>query len=522
MARLSVRSFAVIVSLDLVGYSRLTEQDEIGTHRALMACFQECLVPIVHGHQGEVIKPTGDGAILRFECARTAVDAMILFQREVTASEASFPESRRLTFRIGIHLGPAIDDAGDVYGHGVNLAVRLQEAAKPGSIFLSKAIVDRLDVGTKLSLDRVGSKPLKNIKSHTEIYCWPQGRNPLPVRSRNIGGLAAALLLINMTFPTAALNSLRSVDELERDYGIPKVERVAKRDGWAVSYRGLGGQPLEAGIKTTMVDMERSLESRQEIAEDSYLQALALYGRHSPKAFAQAVELLDEALDLQPGYGAAHALLAAVYWSGQQNRWQLGQGLTHINMLNRARFHLSRVTSPSPISHMVRSEMLTASGRHEPAIIEARRALELDASRSVGHYAEGRALLFAGRATEAEPPLRKAVRLNPNASRYLFTLALAQFSLDRFGDAKRTLVWATTQNGDDDWPHLLMAATQGHLGMAPSAQKAIGRFDRLSLERRGWFASQIPYVHRWPFLKDEDSKRFHVGMVLAGMPIVGR
>jgi class 3 adenylate cyclase/tetratricopeptide (TPR) repeat protein len=522
MEQRSSRSMAVIVSLDLVGYSRLMEQDEIGTHRALMACMQDRLLPIVRGHRGEIVKPTGDGAILRFPEAALAVNAMIHFQRDITAGEEVFPESRRLVFRIGIHLGPAIDDCGDVYGHGVNLAVRLQEVAEPGSIFLSGAIVDRLDVSAKSSLGKVGWKALKNIKGYTEIYCWRQGRRSLSVRPSKIGGLVAAMLLINMAFPTVALNRLETIDELERRHDVPRVERLTKRDGWAVPYRGLAGQPLEPGIRTTMAATERGLENRREIAEDSYLQALALYDRHTPKAFAQAVELLDDALALRPGYGDAHALLAAVYWSGQQNRWQIGQGLTRLNMLNRARRHLSRAASPNPISHMVRSEMLTASGRHERAILEAGRALQLDATRGVGHYALGRALLFAGRAAEAETPLRKAVRLDPKASRHLFTLALAQFSLDRFGDAERTLVWTTAQNSDDDWPHILMAATQGHLGMSSRARNAIGRFDRLSLERRGWFASQIPYVHRWPFLNREDSERFHVGMVLAGMPDVRR
>ena len=50
MVRPSERSLAVIVSLDLVGYSRLTEQDEIGTHRALMGCMQQRLFPIIGEH----------------------------------------------------------------------------------------------------------------------------------------------------------------------------------------------------------------------------------------------------------------------------------------------------------------------------------------------------------------------------------------------------------------------------------------------------------------------------------------
>lgn len=166
--------------------------------------------------------------------------------------------------------------------------------------------------------------------------------------------------------------------------------------------------------------------------------------------------------------------------------------------------------------------MLTANGRHDRAIEVAERAVQLAPNHAAGHYAKGLALLFAGHADVAEAAIRSAIRLDPSASRYLFGLALAQFSMDRFDDAERTLAWATAQNGDDDWSHLLMAATRGHLGLTTGAREAIGRFDQLSLVRRGWFASQIPYVHSWPFQNREDRERFHVGMVLAGIPEVGR
>ncbi len=522
MKQPSERPFDVIVSLDLVGYSRLTELDEVGTHRALMGCMQKQLLPIIEGHRGEIIKSTGDGALLRFSSASAALDAMIRFQLEVNASEASFPVSRRLVFRIGIHMGPTICDRGDVYGHDVNIAVRLQEVAAPGSIFLSKAILDRLDGKARSVLERIGKTSFKNMTAQTEIFCWRDERCRPRIRSHNVGGMIAAVLLLTMTFPTAALNGLGPVDEPSARHDRPEVERLPTWDRWTVLYPDLAGRPAAPGIRTTMATTERALENRQEIAEDHYLQALALYRHRTPKAFAQAVQHLDDASTLMSDASAVHALQAALYWGGYQNRWQIGQGMTRIGMLNRARAHLTLATSVSPFAHMVRSEMLTASGRHRRAIEEARRAIQLDSHAAIGHYAEGRALLFAGRAVEAETSLRTAVRLDPNASHYLFGLALSQFSQDRFDDAERTLIWATTQNDENDWPHLLLAATRGHLGMSKQALQAVGRFNRLSLQRRGWFASQIPYVHQWPFHHDEDSQRFHLGMVLAGMPDISR
>ncbi len=548
----SHRSRVIIVSLDLHGYSRLTEQDETGTHRALMACRREQLEPTVRDHHGVLVKSTGDGALIRFPTAPLAVEAMIRFQERISASEARFPLSRRLVFRVGIHLASTIHEDGDVYGHGVNLAVRLQECAEPGSIFLSEAVTRQLDPNASPPLGKLGRRAFKNIKERVEIYCWPSNAGAPGHNGQRTAGLIAAVLLAGVALPTTALDdadsALPGIDNLTNTQTqnetrpservqtpimitgiLPAIEwpagetmahamPQAVEEGWTEPYHDIMDGPYDAKVQTTMAEAERSLESRGEIAEYAYLQALALYNRQAPEAFVQAIVELEEALTLKPDHGPAHAMLAAVYWGGLQNHWQLGRGLTRAGMLNKSMDHLSRSDQSDPLFLMVRSEMLTASGRHGEAIDEAERAIVLNPSRAAGHYAKGQALLFAGRAREAEAPIRAAIRLNPHASRFLFGLALAQFSTNSFDAAERTLTRAITRNGEDDWPHLLLAATQGHLGLKAEAQQTIGQFDRLSLERRGWFASQIPYVHNWPFRDREDQNRLHLGMVLAGIP----
>ncbi|MGH1482015.1 MAG: tetratricopeptide repeat protein [Geminicoccales bacterium] len=545
-------SLTTIVSLDLYGYSRLTERDEIGTHRALMTCRRTLLAPIVRDRQGAIVKSTGDGALIRFPTASLAVEAMIRFQEDVAASQARCPPSRRLLFRVGIHLAATIHEEGDVYGHGVNLAVRLQECANPGSIFLSDTVARDLDPGASSSVTRIGRRAFKNIEERVEVYCWPSDARAWGRNGQHIAGLMAAVLLAGIVLPTTTLDETASVlpdtdivtntwveNEITRSAWAPMPAMITStlpaiewpdretlavlpeaEEAWIEPYRGNMDGPHYADVKTTMAESERSLESRGEIAEDAYLQAFALYSRHTPKAFAQAIGELEEALTLEPNHSPAHALLAAIYWSGLQNRWQIGRGLSQADMLNKAKDHLGRAVQTDPCVHMVRSEMLTASGQHDLAIDEAERAIALDPSRAVGHYAKGQALLFAGRAREAEAPIRAAIRLNPHAPRFLFGLALTQFSTNSFDAAERTLARASAQNGDNDWLHLLMAATQGHLGLKAEAQQAIGRFDRLSLVRRGWFASQIPFVHRWPFRDRDDQNRLHLGMVLAGIPEV--
>ena len=562
MAQSSHHPIAAIASVDLHGYSRLTEQDEVGTHRALMDCWRQQLTPIVDDHQGFIVKSTGDGALIRFSDAPAAVNAMIRFQGRVTRAEAFFPQSRRLIFRIGIHLAPTIQENGDVFGHGVNLAVRLQEAAEPGTIWLSETVFSHLGPEAGRALKGLGKQRFKNIDERVRVYCW-QGDDASSSRHlRPILLRIAALLFLTLIMPYATSENIEPAPQgqdmlgmgsatgiadnttllsPEHAFVIPlgsdmrmappassaietddREERSKTAEEWIQPYHGLVAGPLTATVRTTLAAAERSLENRSEIAEDAYLQALALYGRHTPSAFARAIDELDRALILKADYGAAHALLAAIYWGGLQNRWQLGQGLTRGAMLGLAEHHLALAACSSPLAEMVASEMLTARGRHDLAIQRAELAVALSPENAVGHYTKGSALLFAGRTAEAEGPIRTAIRLDPHAPRYLFGLALVQFNLGRFLDARRTLARVTVRNSDDDWPYLLLAATQGYLGQKADARRAIGRFDRLSLERRGWFASQIPYVHSWPFQGAENRNRLHRGLVLAGIPEADR
>jgi len=550
MVQPSDRFLAAIVSLDLHGYSRLTERDEIGTHCALMACFRTQLEPAVRDHKGIIVKSTGDGALIHFPKASLAVDAMIHFQECVAVSEEPIPPARRLVFRIGIHVTLAFQDDGDLYGHGVNLAVRLQEIAKPGSILMSEAVAHRLGSEVLPRMEKLGRRSLKNIEERVKIYrlsssaCVPDRKVPYT------SGLSSAMFLVCMFLPTATIhetdgtptsseNALRS-NEIKSTYqtealselpiGVPTIrwpegQSVVKtalpefQESWSVTYRDLLAESSDNfEVVSTMAAAERSIEHRGEIADDAYLQAVALYNRHTPKAFAEAISELEKALFLKPGYKAAHAILAAIYWSGQQNRWQLGLGLTQASMLKSAEKHLTLAVEHDPLVHMVRSEMSTAVGQHDRAIYLAELVIAQDSQHAVGHYAKGRALIFAGRAKEAEASIRNAIRLNPHSSRYLFGLALSQFNTNKFNAAQHTLARAIIRNDDDDWLYLLMAATLGHLGLGLEARQAISRFNQLSVARRGWFASQIPHVHRWPFRNRSDQNRLHLGMLLAGIP----
>ena len=67
------RRLAAILAADVVGYSRLVEQDEAGTLSALKVLRREVIDPMLAEHQGRIVKLMGDGALVAFDSIVDAV-----------------------------------------------------------------------------------------------------------------------------------------------------------------------------------------------------------------------------------------------------------------------------------------------------------------------------------------------------------------------------------------------------------------------------------------------------------------
>lgn len=124
-----------IAFLDLSGYTRLTEH--AGDERAAEA--GQRLVEIASGacarHAGRLVKPLGDGVMLRFDDAAAAVGCCL----EIVAA---LPAAGLPPGRAGIASGPVVTRDGDFYGRTVNLAARLADAAGAGEVLVSAAVAE--------------------------------------------------------------------------------------------------------------------------------------------------------------------------------------------------------------------------------------------------------------------------------------------------------------------------------------------------------------------------------------------
>ena len=126
------RRITAILAADVVGYSFLTSTDEEGTHNRLKAHLHALVYPKISEHRGRVVKNTGDGMLAEFQSVVDAVRCAVQVQMGMEERNALVRQDHRIEFRIGINVGDIICDGGDIFGDGVNIAVRLQEFAQPG------------------------------------------------------------------------------------------------------------------------------------------------------------------------------------------------------------------------------------------------------------------------------------------------------------------------------------------------------------------------------------------------------
>jgi len=163
------RKLAAILHADVVGFSRLTEQDEDATLRGLKECFS-IFATIVGRHRGRVIGHAGDAVLAIFGSALDALSCAAHIQAALAECNDALPEERRIRFRIGLNLGDVIADHGDVYGDGVNVAARLQSLAEPAGICISGSVYDAIGQRLPFDYEFLGEQSVKNIAKPVRVY----------------------------------------------------------------------------------------------------------------------------------------------------------------------------------------------------------------------------------------------------------------------------------------------------------------------------------------------------------------
>jgi adenylate cyclase len=149
------------MAIDLVGYSALSEIDEAAAIAAVEQ-LRAALDQVAGAHSGRIFNTAGDGFMLEFSSAAGALAAAeLLWGGGVD----------RNSVRVGVHVGDVLlTPSGDLLGHSVNVAARLQQLAQPGAVVVSMDA--RRAVRGKLAqrLHPAGAAHLDKMAETIEIF----------------------------------------------------------------------------------------------------------------------------------------------------------------------------------------------------------------------------------------------------------------------------------------------------------------------------------------------------------------
>ena len=165
------RKLAAILYADVAGYSRLTGSDEEGTHRQVMEVLDYASQQITDAG-GNVLRYAGDAILAEFSSAVNAVNAAIDIQREMAHNNHQVDDDKKVQIRIGINIGDVIEDRGEVFGDGVNLAARLEAAAPEGGLCISASVHEQVLGKLDVNFHDDGEEEFKNIDRPIRVFRW--------------------------------------------------------------------------------------------------------------------------------------------------------------------------------------------------------------------------------------------------------------------------------------------------------------------------------------------------------------
>jgi adenylate cyclase len=137
----ATRRLAAILAADVAGYSRLIGSDEQGTLGRLKAIRADVIDPAIAAHHGRIVKTTGDGVLAEFASTVDALRCAGEMQTQMAERNLALAPDTRTEFRIGIHQGDiVVEEDGDIFGDGVNIAARLEAVSEPGGVCVSARV----------------------------------------------------------------------------------------------------------------------------------------------------------------------------------------------------------------------------------------------------------------------------------------------------------------------------------------------------------------------------------------------
>jgi adenylate cyclase len=492
------RKLAAILAADVVAYSRLMEEDEAGTFDSLKKLQLEVIEPLVAQHRGRVFKVAGDGFLIEFSSAVHAVQCAVALQVDVSRRNETNEGKIVLRVGVnlgdvivegddlygdGVNIaarleglaepgsvfvsGTAYDQVKNKTGFGFDdLGVRsIKNIDEPVRVY-------RAALGTALPIPRVERRaekpsiavlPLTNMSGDpaqeyfvdgiTEDIITELSRfRQLHVLSRNssfrYSGKNLDIVRIGRELNVQYLleGSVRRVGDRIR-ITAQLIDASSGNHLWAERYdrkeeeifavqdqviRNIVGT-LVGRLQAHSAEKAKRKPPSSLAAYEYVLQADALPFERD--AAAKARELYQKAIELDPDYARAYALL------GLNFRHQWLRDMSGSNSLMEQAHELARkalsLDENDSLCHEIMAWIQLERGSHGLAEHHYEKARDLNPNRAVTVAGQGALYTFLGKPEEGLVLLREAKALDPffNPSWYWSSVGIGHFVCRQYDDA---------------------------------------------------------------------------------------
>jgi adenylate cyclase len=186
----------------------------------------------------------------------------------------------------------------------------------------------------------------------------------------------------------------------------------------------------------------------------------------------EARRLLERALQLEPTYAKAHAIMSWAVWWAAWNFWLPDEPTGYEEARRHAETALA-IDPSEPWARLVLGLHLSTGGLHDRALYELETALRINPSFALARIIYAWALARAGRPDAAVEESEKALRLSPSdsyLSLYELVHGFALLAARRFDEAVSYLRKSVVAFPDFPTPYALLISCCGHLGLIEEAQ----------------------------------------------------
>ena len=532
------RKLTAILAADLVGYSRLMSEDEAGTLARLTALRETLLEPLVAGHGGRIVKLMGDGLLVEFPSAVNAVHCAVAWQDGVGDHDPDGQLKFRIGVHMGDVMIDGDDLYGDGVNIAARLEPLAAPGgiAVSGTVFeqLQGEMESRFEDRGEQSLKNIG-RPVRVFQLTPEGAEAPATSAPGPTDKPSIVvlpfenmsrdpaqdyfsdgmteeiitalGNSADLFVIDrhtaLTYRGRSVAAKQVSAELGVRYVLEGGLRTAG-ERLRVTARLVDG---ESGEQLWSERFDRTLDDIFEVQDDitrniamalsatllegeyaltwqrgtTNFQAWQCVARAFPEFFKYTQQSMQEcrrlgeqAIRLDPGYGAPHAIIGFTYlvdgrYFSKDPERDFAQAEAYASKA-------LTFTDSQAQGHALMGQLLLRKRDYEGAIEESKKAITLAPNSAENHSLLGMAYVWAGRPEDAIAQTETAIRLSPRyPSYFLFTLTDANRQLGRLDQALDTAQRYAERNPDTYVAYVRLAALFAQAGRPDEAKAAARR-----------------------------------------------